>query len=76
MLNSCLICGKLVEVIGNPEIIACEDDHCARIIEDSIGLHYAQGNSLIGCDAAKTGCDISAEVVYQGGKAVKVSYMA
>lgn len=76
MKSNCLICGLPVEVIGNPEIIACESDNCARIIEDNIGLHYTQGNSLIGCDTAKPGGDITAIAVYEDGKLVKVEHRA
>lgn len=43
MTKSCIICGSSVLVVGNPEIVACDNEHCQRVIEDCIGLHYETG---------------------------------
>lgn len=76
MKSNCIICGCVVELPFNTQIPVCEGEHCVRIVEDNIGLHYTQPKLLIGCDTAKPDGDISAQVVYQGGEVVKVSYNA
>ena len=44
MTKECIICGEPVTVTGELEIVTCENEHCIRIVEDNIGLHYESGN--------------------------------
>lgn len=72
MKSNCLICGSHVTTPAYSEIIVCENQHCIRVVEDAIGLHYAVGTHChIGCDIAKPGQDVSVIAVYQDGKIVK-----
>lgn len=45
MTKECIICGTPVNVPGNPEIVACNNDICQITVENSIGLHYQTGNN-------------------------------
>lgn len=44
MIRECIICSSEIEIFTQSEIVSCNNEHCQRTIENSIGLHYEVGN--------------------------------
>lgn len=67
MLKYCIICGTPVTPLEPvlTDIIVCNNDHCIRTVENSIGLHYC-------VDQAAPGKDTTAMATYSNGKIIDI----